>query len=230
MEKPRILVGIPAQNLEVISRDFFDCVLEMDKPEGTKVVTQRGHSIAEVRNALAEEAVSGNYSHLLMLDADMYYPKDTITALLNDRVGIVCGFSCQRVPPYDYVVFGDRECSDEWAVFPAREDEIPASGTFRVGACGGAALLVNTAVFSELEKPWFSREAVNEKGATVSEDIYFSLKARRAGFQCHMNLNVRVGHLFSAMVIPAWDTDVGQWRRLLCQTAKAASERKGDAT
>lgn len=218
MDDIRLLVGIPAMNMEVMPRDFFDSVLMMQKPEGTEVFTKRGHAIDEVRNAFALQALNGGYTHLLMLDADMFYPVDTIDRLLKDDVDIVCGLACQRIAPYDFVCSLTRPADDEWAVCMANEAEIPESGTYETGSVGGAALLIRTDVFRKMEYPFFSREQKNRKGETVSEDIYFSLKARAIGFQCHTNMNVRIGHLMNVMVLPVWNAKERRWERVMANT------------
>jgi len=47
-------------------------------------------------------------------------------------------------------------------------------------------------------------------GETLSEDIGFCQRARQAGFQCYVDLDVPIGHLAAVTITPIWDT--GRWR------------------
>jgi len=126
-------------------------------------------------------------------DADMIPGPDTVLQLLETEQDLVGALYWGRVRNEAPLPDGKLEYAQECGFDDGRALRLSDVGA-RLVACdwvGGGALLVRRRVLETLAPgPWFASDDTGE-----NDDMEFCARARRAGFQVHVDGRVRVGHL-----------------------------------
>lgn len=151
--------------------------------------------IQQGRTNLVKAALSWpGVSHILWLDSDMRFPKETLLRLLERGKDIVgCAYSTRGNPIQPITFIGDVDMPNPERFYLERH----ATGLQEVTGTGFGVMLVDVDVFREMEKPWFAVgycEAVDEY---EGEDMYFFTKARRNGRKVWIDCDAShsIGHL-----------------------------------
>lgn len=132
----------------------------------------QGSIIHAARRDLVKMAMKGDCTHILFLDSDMRFPRNTLVRLLSHGVPIVgANYVTRRDPPRP-VTFRNDE-SDKDRVY----SEFESTGLEEVDSTGFGVMLIDMDVFRNLPEPWFSFEWKNPQHM-VGEDVYFSRKVR----------------------------------------------------
>lgn len=160
------------------------------------IINVRGASVAHQRNALVDEAMKDNPTHLMWLDSDIVAPDDTIIRLLGHDKDVVCATYRTRVAP-DYKINGRFIDRHEGALCRA---EIMPMG----------CMLVKAEVYQKLPQPWHwesydgAPQAHGINHDLHSEDANFCALARKFGYDiwCDMGLTTEIKHL--AQMELAW--------------------------
>lgn len=134
-----------------------------------------GTLIADQRAKLVKQAIEAEATHVLFLDADMRFPVDAATRLLEHGKPIVAANYCTRSFPMQPVAFA----ADASRV-PTRAT---SSGLEEVAAVGMGCMLIAMEVFRAIERPWFAIGYSRATHGYEGEDVFFCRAARRAGFQ-----------------------------------------------
>jgi hypothetical protein len=182
-------IGIPLTWSHVPS-DFFDSCMVMNK-HGAEILRASSGPIHAMRNQIVLRALQFDCTHLIFLDADMVYPSDVITRLLEHDLDIVGALTFKRWPNFDPLVL----VGEPYAMTPV--DPLP-EGLVKVTATGTGCLLIKTSVFDNLEYPWF--EFKSHEGNPVGEDINFCYNAGLAGYDIYVDTTVRTEHLAQTRV------------------------------
>jgi hypothetical protein len=136
-----------------------------------------------------------DYDRIMWIDSDMIFKPQDFVKLLSHDVDIVSGL-CKR-DPKSYAV--TKMVDKPFAQIPGLVDsDITSDKLFEVKAVGAAFLLVKRGVFETIKRPWFLTTTVaHSSGAVdmVSEDVYFSIRAREAGFKIWVDPTVKITHL-----------------------------------
>lgn len=177
------------------------------KPNPTARVFERAHGVATAREKLAEKFLDSDYTHFLMLDADIVIKQDTIQKLLEANKPIVLGrymeTSNQRLPE---VFHHSRRPFSRDPPIEFKTNEIleyPQQNGEDVLLAGLGILLVRREVFEKLEKPYFLFSSeVNDMDDyhNISEDFWFLLRLQEAGFKISYHPNINVGHIGNILV------------------------------
>src|SRR5262249_15007235 len=77
-------------------------------------------------------------------------------------------------------------------------------GLVEVDELGGAGLLAHRTVFERVEWPWFSHGSTPD-GGHVSDDAYFTRKARAAGITLYVDTSVTLAHMTVMAVEPRFE-------------------------
>lgn len=170
-------------------------------PVGTSIKWSLGSDISESRNQLAEE-ITGDW--LWFVDDDHGFAPDVLHRLLDRDVDIVAPICLRRQSPFLPVPTGlDGNFLDLQKHEPDELVQVLYSGT--------SGMLIRRRVFEALEQPYFELGEREGSGNRVSEDVNFCRKAAEAGFQIHVDLSARFGHMTVATIWPEWDEDKGCW-------------------
>jgi GT2 family glycosyltransferase len=169
--------------------------------------------IEGARNSMAEAFLQTKCEWSFWLDSDMLVPPDTIVELLRvakeKNAKIATGIYYQRkgknypvlwsrdVPLEGGGVAGDSERAKTNIyvgsfTVPGEKCKEP----FKVHAAGFGCILVHRNVFETLPKPWFKFVY-----ATCSEDFYFLVNAKNAGFETWAVPSLRIGHMGDAKFV-----------------------------
>lgn len=196
MDTPRFAICIPTRDL--CASQFTKCLVDMVGQFCTRFVAEGqatlttlvdlGTLLPDMRNALAAEAIKEGATHILWLDTDMAFPPDTLERLYQHGKPIVGAGYSQRKDPAKPVAAKDGV----WLY--TEEDSV---GLEEVDYVGQGCLLVETAVYEHLEKPWHSLAWHPEQGRMIGEDVYFCRKARAIGASTFIDhdLTKQIGHI-----------------------------------
>jgi hypothetical protein len=156
--------------------------IHMTMVRGTIIPAQR-HLL--VTGALKHEGAT----HILWLDADMRFPKETLLKLLALNLPIVCANYPTRRQP----IIPTAENSSEGLLFTG-EDDVELIEAERVGM---GVMLTQLDIFRALPTPWFAVGFNKASGEYVGEDVFFCQLARKAGYQVFVDprLSNEIQHL-----------------------------------
>ena len=177
------------------------------KPSPTVRVFERAHGVATAREKLAEKFLDGDWTHFLMLDADIVVKNDTIQKLLEVNKPIALGVyyetSNQRLPEtfhHSRVPFR-RDAPIDFKLHEVLD--YPQQNGEDVLLAGLGILLVKREVFEKTTKPYFlfSSEVDDmDDYHNVSEDFWFLLRLQEAGLKITYCPDISVGHVGQAIV------------------------------
>lgn len=151
--------------------------------------------LQQSRTTLVKAALSWpGCTHILWLDTDMRFKKDTLIRLLSHREPIVgAAYSSRSNPiqPVTYIGDVDRPNPERFFLEP------DAVGLQEVTGAGFGVMLTEIDVFRKLSKPWFAIGYSEGADEFEGEDIYFCSKARKAGYRVFVDceLSQSIGHL-----------------------------------
>jgi FkbM family methyltransferase len=186
----KILVAIPtAKYIEV---ETFKSLWDLEVPDGYELDFQYfyGYSISQIRNLIADWAK--RYDYLFSIDSDIVIPRDALTKMLAADKDIISGLYIQRIPnTHTLEVYMDTQnggCTN----IPYQL--IKGRGVVEVAACGMGCALIKSEVFRKMPYPhFFYKEAINHTD-TVSEDVFFCMKARQNGFLVWADASIECDH------------------------------------
>ena len=164
-------IGVP-NNFPYVPSAFLDSFILMEKPPFIYLRSSSTHDLAELRNKIVQEALKHGCTHLLMMDSDQIYQKDTISRLMEHHKKIVGCLVNRRYPPFDPLLLmgdiGHYQLKKDW-----REGEMVT-----VDATGTGCLLFETQLFREMDKAaqekidkWNAVKPSNDEIAYLPENV-----------------------------------------------------------
>lgn len=155
-----------------------------DQTNGIMLKVKRGSLLTRSREEIVDEVLADpEVTHLLWIDSDMRFPRDTIGRLLAHDVPVVganCSYRVRPLKPTGVAYSDDDGSRPHRRVFPSREK----TGLERVDGMGLALVMVKREVYEKLDKPWHSTPWLQREDGTMGllgEDAYFFGCARHAG-------------------------------------------------
>lgn len=153
-----------------------------------------------VRNKMALQLLSSNFTHLIMLDVDHTHPVDIVQRLMKNfttypELKVVGGLNFRRGEPYDPCAFIK---GDDGRYYPM--SEWPA-GLIRVDALGTGCIAIARETFEELPPPWFFNpyDRIMED-IWPGEDIGFAKLCAEHGIEQYVDTTITSPHLIDAVV------------------------------
>ena len=147
----------------------------------------KGSMIWDARNTLVARALEQeSVTHILFLDSDMSFPIDTLHRLAHHQKDIVGATYVKRYPPH------------ETLGRPLQENDLLGTpGLVKMCDIPLGVCLIKLSVFNTLRFPYFRYIKTDDAATTISEDTYFCLNAREAGFDvwCDYHLTKSIGHV-----------------------------------
>lgn len=186
-----ILIAIPTNRY--VETDTFKSLYDLEVPEGYKTELQffYGYQIDQIRNLIGEW--SKKYDYLLSVDSDIVLPPDSLKKMLSADKDIISGLYIQRIPnTHTLEVYMD---TPNGGVTNIPYEYIDGCGVVEIAACGMGCALIKGDVFRKLEYPHFFYKSALDHRETTSEDVYFCLKARQAGFTVWADESIRCEHI-----------------------------------
>ena len=197
----KTLIAIPC--MDQVSAVFVESLLNLEKPEGTKVCMKRSSLVYDSRNLLSLTAIENCFDNVLWLDSDMQFEPDLLVRMqahATNNEDMVTGVYFRRTYPCEPVIY--RELTE-----PQRFDGVlqsnvksfvdyPEDDTFYVAGCGFGACLTSTKL---LRNVW------NDFGPPFSplpwcgEDLSFCYRVNELGYQILCDSTIKLGHIGQAI-------------------------------
>lgn len=187
----RILIAVPTA--KYIETETFKSIYDLEIPDGYETDFQYfyGYQIDQIRNLAAEWGK--NYDYTLFVDSDIVLPKDSLKKMLLADKDIISGLYIQRIPnSHTMEVYMDTQGG---GVTNIPHEYIDGRGIVEIAACGMGCCLINGSVFRKMEYPHFFYKSAIEHRDTISEDVYFCMKARQYGFRVWADESIRCEHI-----------------------------------
>lgn len=144
----------------------------------------QGTIIHKSRRDLVLLALKGDCTHILFLDSDMRFPRNTLARLLSHGEPIVgCNYSTRRAPCKPVTFASDTDAT--LRVFT----ELGQDGLQEVSSTGMGVMLIDLDVFRHLAQPWFDFEWDPKDGHMTGEDVFFCRKVRD-----DLGLTIQIDH------------------------------------
>lgn len=142
----------------------------------------------ENRNALAQEAVDGGYTHLWLVDADMKFAADALPRLLAHDADVVgCAYNRRGLPLQTTV-----RIQDEHGTIGIPTGPLPAE-VFGCYAIGSGCQLIKTSALRQISKPWFC--TAYEGDLFMDDAVWFGRATRQAGLETWCDPTIPCTHL-----------------------------------
>lgn len=186
----KVLVAVPCG--EMVHADFALDLASMvgytqfAHPDWTLLLYHvKGTYLPRARATLANVAVEQGCTHILWLDSDMRFPKDTLLRLAGHGQAIVAANYPTRQPPFIPTAMDN----DYQPVFEGE-------GVTDVRVCGMGVMLTTTDVFRKIGKPYFALGYNKKQDDYAGEDAFFCEAARKAGLRIQIDwaLTADVSH------------------------------------
>src|SRR5262249_22626467 len=104
----KILIGVPTGRQG--KSPLFDYHMQMlTKPGQCWVSNSIGQSPAKNRNVLIDQALQNNCSHIMLIDDDVYVPKNALLKLLSHDLDVVSGLYFHRNFPFKPLIFDYKD-------------------------------------------------------------------------------------------------------------------------
>ena len=139
--------------------------------------------LVECQNFIVEKFLSGNYSHLWLVELDVQVPSGSFWKLVGLNVDIACGFVRRHNGQGLILGFLDENMTVWYRPLNAVEGKI-LSGWVMAGT---SCLLIKRCVFAGGYRFKFD--------PSVTPDILFMFQAQRMGFAAKVHGDVLCGHL-----------------------------------
>ena len=186
--------------MDTIDTIFANSLLGLIKPGYTQIQMQSSSLVYDSRNMLANEAVEGNFTHVLWLDSDMTFEPDLLTRLIKDvdeKHDIVTALAFARRQPFTPCIYKSLVMNEEETKIDPFTD-YPKSELFEVVACGMAACLMKAEVFKTLQAEGEMRPF--SPIYPLGEDISFCVRAKQKGFSIFCDSSIKVGHVARTII------------------------------
>lgn len=221
MEK-NVSIAIPcAQLVDPVTLQSMLGVINYSALNGINIIdigVTKGQLIDDARNGLTETFLGTSTEWLFWMDSDMVFPKETLVELFKvaeeKDSKMVSGVYYQRKGNNFPVLWsrgselqsgqisglGDKRSEYNKYVgsflFPHPDKQEPSIAH----AAGFGCVLVHRSVFETLDRPWFKFIP-----GTCSEDFYFFINAKEAGFTLWYTPKLELGHLGDPPIITKKD-------------------------
>lgn len=162
-------------------------------------------SVAQKRNMMIEHALQDPLvTHIFMLDNDVIYEdangdiNTAIRFMLNLDMPILSGALRVRGHGFPMMIY---QYIDEKQGFKPLPHKLFKDRTklIEVDGTGMGFILIKREVFEHVEKPWYLEDK-------FTEDFYFCLKAKKAGYPVYITNDLRLSHL--SLLKIRWDGTV----------------------
>jgi FkbM family methyltransferase len=188
----KILIAIPTnRNIEAVT---FKSIYDLIVPDGYEVTFQYfwGYQVDQVRNLIAHWTINGGYDYLFAVDSDISFYPDTLVRLLSHNKDLVCGVYIQRIPGTHTIEVMRR--NPQGGITHVDWPDIKDQGLVPIDGCGFGCSLIKAEVFKGLPYPHFFYQSAIDHANTISEDVYFCMKAKEAGFELWCDTDVICEH------------------------------------
>jgi len=200
--------------LTIMAADFMTWRPPGCKSKFIQVFTQDSSMLVQSRHDLVKNALAAGATHVLFMDSDMVFPKETLQRLLEadkDIIGVNC---TTRGWPVTHIAHDHQQ---------EIVDSRGKTGLEKVQQVGLAVMLIKAGVLKSLRPPMFMMEWVPDTRSYCGEDIYFCQLAQDAGY------DIWIDHDLSQQVLHVGHMAFGPDLMRIGPEVKALMEARGKA-
>lgn len=192
--KKNWMIGIPQRNKgDRVATLLNDGYINM--PHGS--VFERkfvfGKNYVNARNYLVNYALQNDIEWILFLDDDILMPNNAPIILydscIKNNIDVISGFYYRK----------QKEKIANWTHIENGVATVPKIEEGKILECNWliptGCMLINTRVFSKLEKPYFNMLVEENGKVSVGEDCYFTIKLNKSGIKTYIHGDVKCGHV-----------------------------------
>lgn len=152
------------------------------------------------REAMVEEAIHDECSHVLFVDTDVTFPNDAFMRLLSAGKDVIgAGYNMKTDPPIgtwkvakpdtDWLNLSSEDLVEKGS--EENNDGMP----IRVAAVPTGLMLINLEAIEEVPRPLFVCDWKSDPNERMGEDIYFCFNVNHAGKEVWLDPGIQVGHV-----------------------------------
>ena len=194
----KTLIAIPC--MDTVPVGFAESLLNLHKPEETKVCFKANSLVYDSRNLLSLTAIENGFDYVLWLDSDMIVPPDALENLQSYVIGgldMVTGLYVRRHVPVTPVIYDqlDEPGRDETGKLVSRlhaMEDYPRDDFFQVAACGFGCVMTSTKL---LKQVWDKFGPAFAPYPWAGEDISFCYRVKQLGIPIYCDSRVSCGHV-----------------------------------
>lgn len=156
------------------------------------VQNRRGSLIHVIREEMIDDAIEKGATHILFLDSDMIFPKDTVNRLYAHGKDLVACNYVQRIVP---CVPNTTNLDRTGKVYSSESD----TGLEEVSTAGLGVAWFNADVFRNTPRPWFDTYwgEIHGKSTIIGEDVFLYMKLKHYGYNLYIDhdLSKEIAHI-----------------------------------
>lgn len=201
-----ILIAVPTN--KYIEPETMKAIYDLQVPDGYKTDFQffYGYQVDQIRNLIAHWAQQ--YDYLFAVDSDITFAPDTLKKLLAADKDVISGLYIQRKP-------GQHILEIYRAGRNVPYNDIKYSGIVEIDGCGFGCVLVKSQVFKVIGYPQFVYRSAIDHADTLSEDVYFCMKAKDKGFRIFADTSILCEHIGNTKFIVDSNPEPSKFDRLM---------------
>jgi len=151
------------------------------------VLTKASSMLCYNRHILAVRALKEKATHILWIDDDMVFPKDTLVRLLHAKKPFVaCNCTTRARPARSLARYADEKLVDSRG----------KSGLEEIATVGFGVAMTQTDLFKKMRPPFFLQDWVPANQGYCGEDVYFCAKAYN-----ELRVNPWIDHALSQEIL-----------------------------
>lgn len=180
----KITIGVPTnrQIRPLTVKSLLELVAENPNHTFHIVVETEGLTIEDNRNLIAQSALDNGSEYLLFVDDDMVFKPTLLNDLLKHEKMVVGVNSKTRAGGNTVKLEGIRA-----SLIPTKP--------FACRALGTGLMLINTKVFHEFKRPWFTITRLPNGEPKEGEDISFCYKVKELGHEIWCDPTIETKHI-----------------------------------
>lgn len=192
----KTLIAVPC--FDMVHTDFFQSVVNLQKPANTFFTVVKNTLIHVGRNIIARNAVEAGFDRVVWLDSDMRFPADMLFRLSEDMdkgFDLVTGLYFTRIPPIKPNAFTDIWLADETRNAGAEWLWEYDEGLNPIKACGFGCCITSTDLFKRVGDK-FGKLFQPFDG--MGEDMSFCIRADEVGAKMVCDTRIKCDHIGQA--------------------------------
>ena len=193
--EPRVMICVPM--LSTVPAEFFESMMNLQKPKDTLVAWEVNSLVYTARASLAQSAFKSRADYILWLDSDMVFNHNILLKLLQDIQGkqFVCGLYFKRVlPVYPMIAksvhwdLTDKGVEHKVEIYKDYPDKM-----FEIEACGFGCVLMQTKLIYDMAQHYGTNPFEPLPG--LGEDYSFCWRLKNMGIKMYCDPTIKLGHI-----------------------------------
>lgn len=157
------------------------------------VQNTKGSMLPRSRQLQVLQAMGAGATHILMLDSDMTFPRDTAHRLMaHDKECVAANCATKLIPAQP-----TAKLKGEGKIGVPCYTDPGSKGLQKVWRVGTGVMMLKASVFRKVKQPWFNMEWQPDLEQYYGEDWFLCKKMEKAGINIWVDhdLSKQVGHV-----------------------------------